>query len=172
MKILLTGEPGAGKSTIAMALAAADGRSPRGFVTKKTARRPDGFWPVYIGVPGAEIALADANLAGLVYEAGAKRFPQVFDTWAKKTLGNVTEGSLVMMDELGFLESAAETFKALVLEKLRGRYDIIAVIKPKHTPFLDEVRAVKDVRLFTVTRENRDSLKTELIRLVESGRSE
>ena len=101
-------------------------------------------------------------MVGAVSDAGAERFPDAFDAAADVLLRDIPEGALVVMDELGVMESAAERFKAAVLELLAGRYDVVGAIKPKHTEFLDAVRAVPGVELYEVTEENRAALAKEL----------
>ena len=50
-----------------------------------------------------------------------------------------------------------------VLAVLAGDYDIIAVIKPRSTPFLDAVRAVGGVELVGIDETDREALRRELV---------
>lgn len=59
-----------------------------------------------------------------------------------------TKKSLILMDEIGFLESNAPLFSSKILELFHENNDIIAVIKPVKTPLLDQLRALPDVQLY------------------------
>jgi nucleoside-triphosphatase len=159
MKLLLTGLPGAGKSTIVRAMLSASGRDPRGFYTAKGAPAGDGSVPVFLRPASGE---GEPRLVGRVYPDRAEGCPEAFDASAA-LLEGIPEGSLVVMDELGFMENRAEVFKARVLAVLAGDYDIIAVIKPRSTPFLDAVRAVGGVELVGIDETDREALRRELI---------
>ena len=166
MKLLVTGIPGAGKSTLIRALTEASGREPYGFYTRKGAPMPDGRVPVYIFPARGE---GERSMVGAVSERGAERFPEAFDAAAEAYLRAVPEGSLVVMDELGIMESGAERFKSAVLRVLSGPYDVIAAVKPKRTEFLDAVRAVPGTEIYEVTAENRSALAEKLTAAVKSG---
>jgi nucleoside-triphosphatase len=159
MKLLLTGLPGAGKSTIVRAMLSASGRDPRGFYTAKGAPAEDGSVPVFLRPASGE---GEPRLVGRVYPDRAEGCPEAFDASAA-LLEGIPEGSLVVMDELGFMENRAEVFKARVLAVLAGDYDIIAVIKPRSTPFLDAVRAVGGVELVGIDETDREALRRELV---------
>lgn len=159
MKLLLTGLPGAGKSTIVRAMLSASGRAPRGFYTAKGAPAEDGSVPVFLRPASGE---GGPRRVGTVYPDRAEGCPEAFDASAA-LLEGIPAGSLVVMDELGFMENRAEVFKARVLAVLAGDYDIIAVIKPRSTPFLDAVRAVGGVELIGVDETDREALRRELV---------
>ncbi len=159
MKLLLTGLPGAGKSTIVRAMLSASGRDPRGFYTAKGAPAEDGSVPVFLRPASGE---GEPRLVGRVYPDRAEGCPEAFDASAA-LLEGIPEGSLVVMDELGFMENRAEVFKARVLAVLAGDYDIIAVIKPRSTPFLDAVRAVGGVELVGIDETDREALRREFV---------
>ena len=65
---------------------------------------------------------------------------------------------LLVMDELGYLESDALEFQRAVLAALDGKQPVLGVIKPQHTPFLDAVRAHTSVHIVEVTMDNRETL--------------
>lgn len=159
MKLLLTGLPGAGKSTIVRALLEASGRVPLGFYTAKGAPSEDGSVPVFLRPASGE---GEPRRVGTVYPDRAEGYPGEFDACAA-LLEDIPEGSLVVMDELGFMEDRAGEFKARVLAVMAGNYDIIAVVKPRSTPFLDAVRACGGAELVRVDGINREALRRELV---------
>ena len=87
-----------------------------------------------------------------------------FENLGVKSLKNAFEHKeLVVMDELGFLESEAESFKNTVFEVLKSGKMVIGVMKIDRNEFLDEVR--KYVEILQVNEENRDILPQELRRI-------
>ena len=168
-RILICGERGVGKSTLIRCLLAQTPLRVGGFVTKRE-REVDGngFYPVYIhGAAQSEDErkYESANLVGRCDSRSSERFTQGFETLGAAYL---REGEVLVMDELGFLESEAENFQAAVLEALAGEKPVIAAVKEKKTPFLDAVRASKGALVVHLTEENREALFARLLPLVRS----
>lgn len=80
--------------------------------------------------------------------------PEIFDRIGPALLRQPCD--ILVMDELGFLESKASVFQAAVLSALHGEIPVVGVIQPKHTAFLDTVRLQPNVRIIEVTVENRN----------------
>lgn len=75
---------------------------------------------------------------------------------------------LIVMDELGWMESGSEAFQQAVFLVLDGAIPVIGVVRDRQTPFLDAVRAHPEVEVLVVTRENREELsRVVLLRLRE-----
>lgn len=159
--LLLTGEPGVGKSTLLRKLMT--DRKVCGFVTLKKERDPDGSWPVYIGpaTGGSQM------LAARVRTDGAERFSDVFDSCGAELLRDIPNDAVAVMDELGFLEDDAARFKENVLRVLTEGPHVIGVVKPRSTQFLDAVRAVPDTLIVQVTADNRNELYYRLSDLLK-----
>ena len=63
------------------------------------------------------------------------------------------------MDEIGFLENRAPTFRRCVLACLDSSVPVLGVLSKKPQALLPaEIREREDVKLFDVTRENREDL--------------
>jgi len=86
--------------------------------------------------------------------------PETFDTLGVEILQNCLreQPDLIVMDELGFFENDAKIFQKQVFDILASSIPVIGVLKKKQTPFLDQIRKRKDVKVFEVTRENRDRM--------------
>ena len=68
----------------------------------------------------------------------------------------------ILMDELGRLERAAQVFCAQVLACLDSDKRVLGVLQHCDAPLMQAIREREDVRILTVTEENRDTLAEEL----------
>lgn len=167
--ILICGEVGAGKSTLIQKLLKQSTRPVYGFVTKRLEADETGFHPIYIHPAGAQArAHEQENLIGTCDSKVHNIVTETFDTLGVEYL-EAERGGLIVMDELGFMEAHAERFVKSVFSALDGDIPVIAAVKARFdVPFLNAVRAHKNARLFTLTKENRDALYEELLPVVLS----
>jgi len=170
MHILIIGKVGAGKSTLILRLLQHTDKPVYGFLTKKEAPDADGNCQVYIHSPNGNRQYTNENLVGTCTKDGAFGFPEAFDRFAY-LLKNIPEGSVVMMDELGVMESEAAGFCNAVLSVMDGGYHVIAAVKPKDTPFLQAVRTHKKARIYRISKTNRDALYETILRDQAEGSS-
>jgi nucleoside-triphosphatase len=162
MHILIVGSNGAGKSTLIRRLLEDVPLPVYGFLTQKEApAHAGGAEPVYIhGVSGKRSYTQD-NLVGTCTDQHSTRFPEAFDR-AVQYLRGIPAGSIVIMDELGVMESDARAFCAAVLECLDSDSLVIASVRDKKSPFLDAVRTHPKATCFFITPENSDALFLEV----------
>ena len=74
-------------------------------------------------------------------------------------LRDVPADALVVMDELGFLESQAPRFTQAVLDTLNGSAQVIAAVKDRpDVPFLQAVLAHPQAQVFRLTPDNRQAV--------------
>ena len=152
MHLLFTGGQGVGKSTLIDRMLRLTRRPVYGFRTEKVPAA-GGAWDAVVYIHGAcaNKAYSDANTIGVIKSRGAKANPGVFDTLGVKLLSDIPAGSLVLMDELGFLESEAKLFCAKVMEILDGDYDVIAAVKKRDTPFLSSVLSHHNASVYEIS---------------------
>ena len=70
--------------------------------------------------------------------------PEALDSHAAAILRKIPDGSDVMIDEVGYLESSCARY-AKELERLFDRCTVIAALRKDHTPLLDRLRSRPDV---------------------------
>ena len=169
--ILICGDVGVGKSTLIQKLLRESTRPLCGFVTKRIPGSLSGTHEVYIHPAAGERHCTDDNCVGLIDGAGAHPYPQGFDGYGASLL-DVQPGALVLMDELGFLESGAAAFCGKVLAALAGSVPVLAAVKSKETPFLQSVKQHPNVRVYIITEENRDALFAELLPQIAAWNTE
>lgn len=171
MHLFIMGEVGVGKTTLLNKLLK---KVPQdkiyGFYTEKIS--PDGKFGktgnVYIfPAPYEERPKQTHCVAEILGDHQFNLHIEAFEEYGVSLLENIPDGSFVLMDELGFLESKASKFCQKVMETLDRKVCVVGAIKPKHTTFLDKVRDHEKVTLYTITEENRDELIIDLQQILE-----
>lgn len=163
MKILICGDINAGKSTLIRRITEKTGRQPAGYITVRMPADEDGRSYVYLyDIAEPPSRITDAAVIKVISSAGAEDRPEVLDSLGVSFLENIPEGSLVVLDEIGTVESSAPAFCAAIMNILSGKYDVLASVKAQNTDFLRKVRKHPDCELYIVTPENRDRLFEQL----------
>lgn len=163
MHVLIVGEIGVGKSTLIRKLL--EGLpTPCGFITQKEPPDAAGNANIYIHSPAEPRSYGEYNRVGVCSENGATPFADVFERAGVKLLQEPAKGRVVLMDELGFLESQAKAFCEEVLRVLDGPDTIVAAVKSRDTEFLRAVRAHPCARCYCLNAENRDRLMDEILK--------
>jgi nucleoside-triphosphatase THEP1 len=83
----------------------------------------------------------------------------------------VRDGQIVLVDEIGKMELFCGPFKDAVLRAVGGTSVVVATAMLKPNPWVDALKALPQVEVREVTRENRDRLVEQLVRWLddESG---
>ena len=110
MHTLIVGERHVGKSTLIGRVLNALDRPVYGFETKKEDSLADELRgsPVYIYDAWQERVRTTGNLVGYCKNHRFDAAAEVFDRFAPKLRKPVPAGGIVLLDELGFMESQAE----------------------------------------------------------------
>lgn len=90
--------------------------------------------------------------------------PGNFDRIGCDLLAGVGAYDLILMDELGPTEADALKFQQAVLDTMDGEVPVYGVLQMADSAFLDRIIAREDVRVITVTEDNRDQLPEELLK--------
>ncbi len=153
--LFLTGQKGAGKSTLIRGLLAEETGRLGGFFT---VRHEGG---VYL-LPAAKERTF--TLESLLFRCGHGGDPARFDDLGCAALADTAGCRLLVMDELGPHEEAALRFQAAVFRTLDGSTPILGVLQQAQSQFLDRIARHPRVTVLTVTEENRNTLAAELRR--------
>ena len=171
MHIFLTGDVQVGKSTIInKTLAALKIERPGGFRSVSVPDLPDGAMSVYLLAAAEKApAMGDFNRVGIRKGCGRgiEKFSQAFETAGVQALKNAEQSRLILMDEVGRMESGAVQFSARMEALLDGSVPILGVVqKIADTPLTNAIRTHPNVRVLTVTKENREQMAQEVLRLI------
>ena len=164
MHCLIVGAPGVGKSTLLQRITEAVGKPVYGFRTRKEKELWDPVLgnPIYI-YPAGEIPVrSKENLVGYCKDRRPVVYKEAFDRFAPYLLAPIPVGSVVFMDEIGFMEATSELFCRGILRLLDGDVPVFAAVKDKNTPFLEQVRSHPKVKCFYLTEENRQEIYKQL----------
>ncbi|XP_063162856.1 cancer-related nucleoside-triphosphatase [Candoia aspera] len=183
--VFLTGPPGIGKTTLIRK--AAD-------ILKSSGLPIDGFYTEEVREGGRRIGFDVVTLngrRGILSRVGSGhsaarheyRVGQYvvdlasFEQLALPLLRNADFGSSTMkkvciIDEIGKMELFSQTFIQSVEQILNGSgtviFGTIPVPKGKPLRLVEEIRNRKEVKLFSITKENRDGILQEVVTTVEN----
>lgn len=164
--ILILGARGVGKTTLIRRLLSDLPCPTGGFCTEKRLTGPAGAHSVYLlpaELPLQARSYTPDNRVGRWDGQTMQAFPAVFDTLGTACLSRIAPETLVVMDELGFLESQAPRFTQAVLDALDGPAQVIAAVKDRpDVPFLQAVLAHPQARVFRLTPDNRQALYQQI----------
>lgn len=163
MHILIVGEPGAGKTSLINRVLQDVKQPIFGFRTEKGHKEVTGSSRIYIHRASGPKAYSDENTVGICSSGGAETNSGVFDSLGVSFLTGIPQDGIVLMDELGVLESTEPVFCNIVKSILDGPYFVIAAIKTKETPFLQSVRSHYKAQVYNLTTENREILYEQIM---------
>jgi len=174
-KILLTGRPGVGKTTVIMrTLALLDEPHAVGFYTREL-RGPRGrlgFEAVTLDGRRQVLAHVDFRSRQRVSRYGVDVTGFERDIVPSIDPAAQPEAELIIIDEIGKMECFSARFQEAVRRALDAPLPVLGTIGRASSGFMAEVRARPDVELIEVTLANRDRLPTLLAaRLSAGGRS-
>jgi nucleoside-triphosphatase len=162
-KVLLTGRPGCGKTTVMKR------------VVNNLALPAGGFYTEEIREHGARVGFKIVTLDGkeaLLAHVDFKTTERVgkygLDLSALETVGSealrtaVRARQLVVIDEIGPMEIRSPIFRDVVNEALDSGAPVLATITARSFPFTDAIKKRSDVTLIEVHPTNRDQLASEL----------
>ena len=170
--IVICGDRQVGKSTLVSRLEELITVPVYGFRTKSMVIREDGGHDVYIfRASDKERKLSEGNLLASCGAGEMNINKEVFETLGVQYIREAEEGGVIIMDELGFMESDAFGFQKAVLDALDGEIPVIATVKSgdPDNEFLNKVRTHENADLYMIDENNRDGLYDALSALVVSS---
>jgi nucleoside-triphosphatase len=170
--LLITGLPGVGKTTMIKKLyeALKDFR-PVGFYTEEMREEGErkGFEPV--NLEGKRGILSHVDIKS-PYRVGRYKVDiSGFEGFLDGISFSDPFARLIFIDEIGKMECLSDRFKILLRDALGSGKWVIATIALKGSGLITEVKQRQDVKLFEITKGNRNSLLWEILREINPKNS-
>jgi nucleoside-triphosphatase len=170
MRLLLTGVPGIGKTTLIRAVVERlDGVTCAGFYTREKRRHGQRIGFSIVTLNGEEGTLASIG----------RKAPTVgrysidvegFETLVLPNLDpSASPAELYVIDEIGRMELHSRKFRDKIIELLAQPTNLLATIARKGKGFVEQIKSRNDIELIEVTRSNRDRLREEIEQRIRSG---
>ena len=168
--LLLTGQPGVGKTTVIRKVAAGlAGRRLGGFYTEeiRVAGERRGFRLTTLD--GRQGVMAHVEFRGPARVGKYGVDVAVVDELAADALAVRRDVDVYLVDEIGKMESLAAGFVKAMRDLLDSPKQVVATIAERGGGFVAEVKERDDVELLAVTHGNRDELPGRVLAWLESG---
>lgn len=165
--ILLTGQPGVGKSTAIKKIVSLLGDRAGGFYTHevRAGGKRTGFKIVTVDGRSDYLATKDPAII-FAKEAPFKGYRinlEAIDTIVVRSLYRALErGQVVVIDEIGPMEFFSKRFCRAVLEIIDSEAVGVGTIVQRPNAFADQVKAHRRVEVRLVTVDNRDQIATQI----------
>ncbi len=158
MHCLIVASPGVGKSTLIRRVLEELDRPVFGYVTRKERHEWDETLghPIYIYPAGQPERRSGENLVGHCKDRRPTIYAEVFCRFAPHLWEPVPSDGVIILDEIGFMESASPAFCDGILHLLDGDIPVIAAVKDKDTEFLRRIRNHPKAKCFPLTESNRE----------------
>ena len=165
--ILVTGLPGAGKTTLIKRLCIIFKEfNPVGFVTNEISEEGNRTGFEAVNLYGDNRTFAHTKLKSKVSVGKYKVDIKGFDDFLDKTFSREKKTGLYFIDEIGKIECESRKFLRLVPELLNSGRPVIATIADKGAGLITDIKKREDIRIFEVTEQNRDLRLKELTMVI------
>ena len=166
--LLVTGLPGVGKTTLVKKLSEAlKSLHPAGFYTEEIREVGERKGFELFSLDGKRGLLSHQEIRSSYRVGQYKVDVKGFEDF----LGSISffdpSTRLIIIDEIGKMECLSLRFQEILKEIVDSEKWAIATIALKGTGLIAEVKKRKDVRLFEITKKNRESLFSEILREVD-----
>lgn len=166
MNILLTGVSGVGKTTLIKKLINSISFPKNGFYTEEIREEKQRTGFSLITLDGEKSILASVKIKSSYrvskYGVDVDNFEKIGVGALKKA---ILAKKLIIIDEIGKMELFSKKFRDVVIKALNtGK--VIATIKKGDDEYINKIKNRKDVKLLEVNFENRDTLVSEITKIV------
>jgi nucleoside-triphosphatase len=167
--LLLTGQPGSGKSTIIKEALARTKVKGGGFYTEEI--RSGGIRKGFriVTLDGQEAILAHVDISSPHRVSKYKVDTGALDRVGVSALRQaVKESDLVVVDEIGKMEVLSPQFKDTVTQAIDSGRKVLGAIMVSPHPFADEIKRRPEAEVLSVTRDNHAEVVKKVIDWIAS----
>jgi len=162
-KVLLTGRPGCGKTTLVRRVVKELAQSAGGFYTEEIRERGLRRGFKIVTLDGKEGVFAHVN-----FKTHQRLGKYGLDLSPLETISieavrkAIREREVTVIDEIGPMEIRSAIFRDVVNEAFNSRAPLLGTITARPFPFTDAIKKRRDVTLIEVRGDNREQLVSEL----------
>jgi nucleoside-triphosphatase len=162
--LFVTGPPGCGKTTLVRKIVKDLGNLPMtGFYTEEIREGKQRVGFALVGLDGRRGVLSDVKFSG-PHRVGRYGVDIAgFESFLHDLEMTNPALRLVVIDEIGKMECISVLFRKLVLEYLDSPVPFLATIAMRGTPPIDKIKVRQDVKLISISHENRDKKFREVL---------
>ncbi|MHC4943143.1 MAG: NTPase [Planctomycetota bacterium] len=164
-RILITGKPGCGKTTLVERVSERLGSRAGGFISREIREKGRRIGFSLHTLDGAKGLLAHVDCRSRHRVGKYGIHLEDLERIAVPAIQKAAEERLcVIIDEIARMELFSKAFREAVLLALDAPVPLLATLQVRRDPFLDALRSRDDLELITLTTENRDALRESLAR--------
>jgi nucleoside-triphosphatase len=162
-KVLLTGRPGCGKTTLVRRMVKELAQSAGGFYTEEIRERGLRRGFKIVTLDGKEGVFAHVN-----FKTHQRLGKYGLDVSPLETISieavrkAIREREVTVIDEIGPMEIRSAIFRDVVNEAFNSRAPLLGTITARPFPFTDAIKKRRDVTLIEIRGDNREQLVSEL----------
>ncbi len=163
-KVLLTGRPGCGKTTLVRRVVEMLAQPAGGFYTQEIRKHRERVGFKIVTLDGRDGVFAHVN-----FKTRQRLGKYGLDFSPLETIGiesvceAVRGGQLTVIDEIGPMEIRSAIFRDAVTEALDSQAPLLGTITARRFPYAESIKKRRDVTLIEVRADNREQLVSELL---------
>ncbi len=167
--ILITGNPGVGKTTLIQNIISRLNISAGGFYTTEVRDENGKRWGFkIISLDGREETLASVEIISQrkvsKYGIDVGAIDRVGVTAVRDALRNK---EIIVIDEIGRMELTSKQFRDVAMKVLDSSKPVLGTIAIKETSFAEKIKKRQDTRIIRLTRNNLSEVTTHVERLLQ-----
>ena len=168
MRLLITGTPGIGKTTLIRAvLKKLEGVECAGFYTEEKRHQGQRIGFKIITLDGQEGTLASIGRTAPTigrYTVHVEEFEKLM---LSQLDTEITRAELYVIDEIGKMELLSRKFRNKVIDLLAQPSNLLGTIAKKGKGFIEQIKDRNDIEIIEITRDNRDQLPDQIARKIK-----
>jgi nucleoside-triphosphatase len=162
-KVLLTGRPGCGKTTLIKRVVNNLPQRAGGFYTEEIRDRGRRSGFKIVTLDGDEVVFAHVELKTPEHLGKYRLDLSALEAVGVKAIREAVQAErLIVIDEIGPMEIRSPIFRDAVNETLDSELPVLATIFARSLPFTDAIKSRPDVTVIEVRPDNREKLVLEL----------
>jgi len=169
--ILITGNPGVGKTTLIKSIIAKLNISAGGFYTSEIRDNEGKRWGFkIISLDGQEEVMASVETISRHKVSKYGVNPEVVDLMGVTAIKNALSNSqIVVIDEIGRMELTSKSFRDIIMACLDSKKLVLGTIAMKENNTSKKIKERQDTRIIKLTRDNFHEVEKHIERLLSKA---